>query len=76
LALFVQRRSGLRATIRASIPRRTRIHREKGELRLDARVRLRGKGVNEHRGALRFRATRDNRGNDTTCRLLPWRWAR
>ena len=36
-----------------------------GKLRLDARGRLRGKGVDEHRGALRFRVTRDNRGNDT-----------
>ena len=33
-----------------------------GKLRPDARGRLRGKGVDEHRGALRFRATRDNRG--------------
>jgi len=41
-----------------------------GNLRLDARGRLRGKGADEHRGALRFRATRDNRGNDTTCPAL------
>ena len=41
-----------------------------GKLRLDARGRLRGKGLDELRGALRFRATRDNRGNDTACLAL------
>jgi len=78
LALVVQRRSGLRApgprwpltvTTRASMPRRTRIHRDK-KLRTDARGRLRGIAVDKHRGALRFRATRDNRGDDATCPAL------
>ena len=41
-----------------------------GKLRLDARGRLRGKGVDGHRGALHFRATRGNRGNDETCPAL------
>ena len=41
-----------------------------GKLRPDARGRLRFKGVDEHIGALRFRATRDYRGNDTTCPAL------
>jgi len=35
------------------------------KLSLDARGRLRGRGVDKHRGALRFRATRDNRGDNT-----------
>ena len=41
-----------------------------GKLRLDARERLRGKGVDGHRSALRFRATRDNRGNDAAFPAL------
>jgi len=41
-----------------------------GKLRLDARGRLRGKGVDELRGTLRFRATRDNRGDDAACPAL------
>ena len=41
-----------------------------GKLRLDARGRLRGMDLDELRGALRFRATRDNRGNDITRQAL------
>ena len=44
--------------------------KEQGKLRLDARGHLRGKGVDGLRGALRFRATRDNRGNGTICPAL------
>ena len=41
-----------------------------GKLRPDARGRLRGKGVDELRDALRFRATRYHRGNDATFPAL------
>ena len=41
-----------------------------GKLSHDARGRLRGKGVDELRGALRFRAARDNRGGDTASPAL------
>ena len=74
MALVVQRRSGLRAPgprwpLTGHHPgQHAAAHADtqgQGKLRLDARGRLRGKGLDELRGALRFRATRDNRGDNT-----------